>query len=140
MKPAPLDMDYETSPPPLYSEVCILHIRQSDVVLVLRLAYCHLNHALLPMSLNVVPNLNLYIQISLADKQQGICRRILVCGYKITIPSYSSQIPPPHRHHKKNCSFSGGGREFKAGGTVVHCLVCTLSVKILPINSVTGFS
>ena len=61
MKPAPLDMDYETSPPPpLYSEVCILHIRQSDVVLVLRLAYCHLNHALLPMSLNVVPNLNLY--------------------------------------------------------------------------------
>ena len=112
MKPAPLDMDYETSPPPLYSEVCILHIRQSDVVLVLRLAYCHLNHALLPMSLNVVPNLNLYIQISLADKQQGICRRTLVCGYKITIPSYSSEIPP-HRLHKKIALFQGGGGNLK---------------------------
>ena len=76
MKPAQLEIDNETSPPPppdLYIEVCFLPSKQSDVVLVLRLAYGHLYQALLPVSLHLFRNFNLYIQISLSEKQQGKC-------------------------------------------------------------------
>ena len=65
MKPAPLEMDYETFPPPRFIlKYVFLPSKQSDVVLVLRLAYCHLYQALLLVFLNVSPNFNLYIQVT----------------------------------------------------------------------------